>query len=156
MISENWSADLAGRFWSKTKLDPVSGCVVWQGAIGVKGYGQFGYKGRNARAHRVCWEIENGRPIPEGLVVMHTCDNPPCVNPGHLKVGTVLDNTVDMYQKGRRGLPRLTRPSAKLTSSKVEEIRNSPLRNKDLSEIYGVSKSNITLIQQRKTWVREG
>ena len=54
-------------------------------------------------AHRVAWEAHNAQPIPEGMVVMHSCDNPACVNPEHLSIGTPKDNTHDMIAKGRHG-----------------------------------------------------
>lgn len=96
--------DLATRFWSKVlKTD---GCWLWMGARHPQGYGNIGLpKDENGRypigkAHRVSWELHNG-PIPAGLLVMHRCDNPPCVNPDHLFVGTVGDNVRDSASKGR-------------------------------------------------------
>lgn len=88
------------RFW--TKVLPVeSGCWEWQAGRNEHGYGLFATRrsGRS-RAHRVAYERFVG-PIPEGLHVLHTCDNPPCVNPAHLFLGTVKDNSKDMMRKGR-------------------------------------------------------
>lgn len=72
-------------------------CVMWEGRRDENGYGRVGRK----RAHRLAWEEANGASIPPGLVVMHSCDNPPCVNPNHLNLGTVADNNRDRAAKGR-------------------------------------------------------
>lgn len=81
----------------------ASGCWEWRGQKSEKGYGVFnahrlGYV--YARAHRAMWEMRNGL-IPDGLVIRHRCDNPPCVNPDHLDVGTVAQNQADMVERGR-------------------------------------------------------
>jgi hypothetical protein len=78
------------------------GCWVWQGAVGgLLKHGQVWNGEKVVYAHRVAWEIANGCPVPDGLIVRHKCDNPPCVNPDHLLVGTMQDNTNDMISRGR-------------------------------------------------------
>src|ERR1700756_2891954 len=93
------------RFWAKVAKGP--GCWEWQGKRHYKGYGHFTVRGqgrrRTLKAHRVSWELANG-PIPEGLHVLHSCDNPPCVNPDHLFLGTDMDNVHDRDAKGRRNV----------------------------------------------------
>lgn len=88
------------RFW--TKVLPVdSGCWEWQGHRLPKGYGHFrGLTAKNVKAHRFAYELLVG-PIPDGLRVLHRCDNPPCVNPVHLFLGTDKDNSDDKIAKGR-------------------------------------------------------
>ena len=77
------------------------GCWVWNGAKRTKfSYGVFSIKHQNHQAHRIAWELVNGS-IPDGLFVLHKCDNPPCVNPEHLFLGTHIDNMRDMVKKGR-------------------------------------------------------
>ena len=80
--------------------DLTTECQPWTGTIGGNGYGKIKRKGKQLAAHRVAWEKVHG-PIPDGLFVLHRCDNPPCVNVDHLFLGTQLDNMRDRLQKGR-------------------------------------------------------
>jgi hypothetical protein len=94
--------EVAERFW--TKADMTGGlwsCWPWTGAVSSKGYGRFNLAGINRTASRIAWSLTNG-PVPAGLQVLHTCDNPPCVNPQHLWLGTNADNAADSLAKGRQ------------------------------------------------------
>lgn len=77
------------------------GCWEWQSGRVPDGYGDLSVDGKHYSAHRLAWELWNGA-VPAGLCVLHTCDNPPCVNPAHLWLGTKSDNLQDAYDKGRR------------------------------------------------------
>jgi hypothetical protein len=90
------------QFWSKIDRKGPSDCWLWQGATGKKGYGYFNDRGKLIRSHRFSWELTNKQSVPKGLLVCHSCDNPPCCNPNHLWVGTAKDNTEDMIAKGRQ------------------------------------------------------
>jgi len=79
---------------------PVTGCDPWNGSVESKGYGQMIVSGRKVQAHRIAWQLFRG-PIPEGLFVLHHCDNPRCVNPSHLFLGTHTDNMRNLVAKGR-------------------------------------------------------
>lgn len=95
-------ADEETRFWRK--VDQSGECWTWAAAKSNNGYGIFSRTGRVlVYAHRFSYEIHNGEPPPPHLEVMHACDNPPCVNPAHLALGTHADNMADMSRKGRRG-----------------------------------------------------
>jgi hypothetical protein len=90
---------LAERFWEK--VDKSGECWLWTGALASNGYGRITpVTGVSAGAHRVSYELHNG-PIPKGMMVMHSCDVPSCVNPDHLSLGTAKDNMADMWTKGR-------------------------------------------------------
>jgi hypothetical protein len=127
-------ARLTGRFWDKVdRGGPVpahcpelGNCWVWTGAVTRWGYGKFSVSSRVwERAHLVSWVLGHG-PAPQGLYILHRCDNPPCIRPSHLFAGTPKDNTQDMIAKGRWGNPaaRGERNShAKLIEAQVVAIR---------------------------------
>ena len=91
---------MMNKFWSKVKVGAPDDCWEWQAAKSHKGYGLYMVAYKHWRAHRFAWTITNGK-IPENLCVMHKCDNPPCVNPAHLSLGTVKDNNLDRINKNR-------------------------------------------------------
>lgn len=106
-----WPRPVEGRFWPR--LDQSGGpeaCWPWTGSRTRTGYGKCSVDGRHVAAHRLAWQLTNG-PIPDGLHVLHRCDNPPCCNPGHLFLGTHTDNVRDMLAKGRGRATRAPRPS---------------------------------------------
>ena len=142
---------LRDRFWEKVAKADADECWEWTAARRCpNGYGQITLAdGKNGAAHRVAWEITHG-PIPAGLHVLHACDNPPCVNPRHLWLGTNTDNAADMDAKGRRG-----RPGVKLTECSVALIRLRISRGeprKTLAREYGVGRTAIAKVVQRQTW----
>jgi hypothetical protein len=151
------AAERLRRFFSKLKRHE-SGCLVWTAARHNKGYGEFVLRtGVKKRVHRLVWEIMNG-PIPKGLQVLHTCDNPPCCEPTHLFLGTNLDNQRDMRAKGRDSKPpvyhRANHPNAKLTEADVAEIRDL-LKSETQASIatrFGVCPSTIGYIKRGDTW----
>jgi hypothetical protein len=91
---------VAERFWAKVDRSAADECWPWMAARFDNNYGAFWRDGRQQRASRVAWELEHG-PIPPGMLVCHRCDNPPCVRPDHLFLGTDTDNKRDMAEKGR-------------------------------------------------------
>jgi len=96
------------RFWNK--VEKTLSCWIWKGALFRNGYGCFRFPTlMENRTHRIAWTLKYG-PIPDGLVVCHHCDNPPCVNPDHLFVGTMADNCLDRDRKGRGVLPYMIEP----------------------------------------------
>jgi hypothetical protein len=145
---------IAERLLAKTvKTD---GCWLWTGAKNRFGHGSI-MCDRNVHknrfqifAHRASWEIHVGS-IPEGMCVLHRCDVPACVNPEHLFLGTKQDNSDDMKQKGRQKKGSLL-PQSKLTETDVMNIRQSPLTQKELGNMYGVSQATISFAKNGKRW----
>ena len=90
--------DVGARFWSKVKK--TEGCWLWLGGKSSDGYGKFNIGNHDTNAHRVAYTLKVGN-VPPGVSVLHSCDNPPCVRPEHLFLGTQLDNVTDMHKKGR-------------------------------------------------------
>ena len=134
-------------FWSKVDKSGPNDCWLWRGCRQRFGHGVLKWDGRNQTAHRVVWQITND-PIPNGLWVLHHCDNPPCVNPAHLFLGTVQDNNADKMQKGRHvAVSNEQNPSCKLSNSQVIEIRQrfakGGLTKAELAREYGVSRGQI-------------
>lgn len=113
----------AERFWSKVDASSLTGCWIWLGGHTNVGYGLIrAPEGkRNMLAHRASYEMHHG-PIPDGMLVCHTCDNPRCVRPDHLFVGAPKTNTQDAVRKGRIS-HGVGRPLAKLTDEMVRQIR---------------------------------
>lgn len=133
-----------------------SGCWEWIGPTRFDGYGIW----RSEGAHRVAYARANG-PIPDGLLVCHSCDNPLCVNPAHLWLGTHADNTADMMNKNRHGLwswggRRMGEgnPRAKLNWAKVREIRalQGKISEEGLGRRFAVSRSTVKRVQAGTSW----
>lgn len=144
---------LAARLEAYSIPEPNSGCLLWMGAT-RGGYGRLGIKGNIKRgAHVVAWELHHGRPVPPGMDVLHKCDNPGCIEPAHLKLGTHQDNMDDKVAKGRQArMVGSVHPSAKLNETKVRAILADPRLLRFVANDYGVSESAISLIRRRKTW----
>jgi len=153
-------------FFSNVKTTDSSGCWEWTGTK-VCGYGHFRSNGKTMRAHRVSWVIHNGeiphRDSYNGMCVLHKCDNPACVNPEHLFLGTDKDNVRDMIAKGRNHFnkPPTLRGEHngihKLTCEQVKEIRDKYIPIKypqiKLAKEYNVSRSLISYVVNNTYWV---
>lgn len=139
----------AARFWAK--VDRSDGCWEWRGHTCL-GYGHFKTDGLDRKAHRVSFEFHHGT-IPDGLKVLHRCDNTRCVNPAHLFLGTQADNIRDMVTKGRqRGAVGARNHRAKLTDVDVVAIRQSTERTIDVARRLCVSRGLVSMIRTRAIW----
>jgi DNA-directed RNA polymerase specialized sigma24 family protein len=135
---------------------PFHPCWEWIGADDGHGYGVFRFGGMATKAYRVAWELAHGRGIPRGLVVCHQCDNPGCVRPDHLFLGTHGDNVRDMAAKNRVSHGE-RHCHAKLTEAKVREIRLRADRGEgfaSIAESVGCSPTNVYHVAARRTWRR--
>lgn len=143
------------RFWSKYKI--INDCWIWQAGKSLDGYGKvcFNKSGKyyTCRAHRVAYFL-NYNKIDKNLAVCHRCDQPLCINPEHLFLGTIQDNHDDMRQKGRQVQPRGEQLS-NLTASQVLEIRQLVKNGEkqiDVARKFNIGKNAIWYIVRRDTW----
>lgn len=139
-------------------IDRTDTCWVWTGNTSRNGYGSIQEGGRNSKtvsAHRYSYEIHKGR-IPNGMVVMHACDNPSCVNPEHLSVGTPQENTQDMIRKGRKRTVAplgINNGKSKLNDDLVRYIRNNREKSHaSLARELGLSQNCIRGVRSGRTW----
>lgn len=142
------------RFLSKVKKTDT--CWVWVACRDKHGYGRFGLGGRVIRAYRASWILHNG-PIPEGAHVLHKCDNPPCVRPDHLYLGTHKDNMRDMRVRKRASGPKGTNNyNCRLTPKAAIDIYQRYVAGeqmKTLADEYGVTPPAVHSICWGRTWV---
>lgn len=140
------------RFMGRVYPEPNTGCWLWGGALGPKGYGSFASGGRKWIVHRFSWFLHRGED-PGTMCVLHRCDNPPCVNPDHLFLGTKGENNRDRDAKGRghdfRGGKH---PQSKLTDDAVRDIRTSCEPQVALAKRYGVDASTVSHARSGKRW----
>lgn len=146
------------RFYNKIKKSKDNDCWIWTGWImkNSLGYGGFYYKEKDTTAHRASYMIHKG-DVPNGMCVCHTCDNPKCVNPDHLWLGTYQDNMDDMKRKKRHNCLKGEKVlKHKLKQSEVKVIRfayKMGFSNQyQLSKLYNISQSVISEIINRKAW----
>ena len=140
--------------WFESKLTTTeSGCREWSACRFAQGYGVVRMYGKNLKAHRISLEHSLGRPIRDGMLALHSCNNPPCCNPDHLREGTLQDNMDDKVHANRQSRGE-TNGKAKLTLDQVNEIRRNPngLSQTELANAYGVQRPCIAKIQRGKTW----
>ena len=161
-------AKRAGTLGARSYLDPSlplkdrllasceerpSGCWEWTKTANTKGYGRIGWQGKMILASRASFETFI-RPLAEGEIVRHTCDNPPCIRPSHLVAGTHADNRNDAVQRERAAVGERV-GSAKLTEDLVRQLRGdreAGASYKQLRATYGLSLGTISFIVNRKTW----
>lgn len=143
---------LEERFRMNISVDE-NGCWIWcgstAGTAGIK-YGVIMHKKKLLAAHRLSWEMKNGK-IPEGALICHKCDVPLCVNPDHLFTGSHQDNANDMVSKGRQ-TNGSRHPNSKLTEMAVKMIRGRSMSDLEFSRMFGVSENCVWEARIGKTW----
>lgn len=141
------------RFWAMVERAGSGDCWEWAGDLDKNGYGIFFYQGRNRPAHELALSFTTGEQRLERLDTCHSCDNPPCCNPAHLRFDTRKSNVDDMISRGRQARP------GKLTDQDVitiRERRQAGARQKDLAEQFGVTDGTISMIVRGVRWPNVG
>ena len=147
--------ELIGRFNAKWVMDESTECWVWIGGRYQKGYGEIKIPKtrRQIQAHRLSYLIHHG-PIPEGKCVLHKCDNPPCVNPAHLFVGTQQDNSQDMVSKNRhcfgekQGAHKLTEKDVLM----IHSLLKMGVKQKRIAQTFNIGEMQISRIKRGQRW----
>lgn len=141
------------RFWSKVKK--TNKCFYWT-AYKFNGYGRLNVNGKNTPAHRFSYELNKGK-IPSGMCVCHSCDNPLCVNPEHLWLGTRKDNNLDRTSKGRSVVGE-QRSQSKLSWGMVNDIRKiyseGKYSQRELCKKFNISQPLLCKVVNNKNWVK--
>jgi hypothetical protein len=148
-------SDLFDRLFDRAMVNEETGCWEFSGTLVNGGYGQISHKNKGLLAHRVAYELVVAY-IPDGMLVLHSCDNPPCVNPQHLFLGTHQDNSDDCVAKGRiaHNVGSLA-GAAKLTEEdvlKIKERLSARMTQRRIAEEFGVAPSAITRIKKGLYW----
>jgi hypothetical protein len=142
----------------RRQVKKTDGCWIWAAAIDRDGYGRFSatiHGERFTKAHRYSWALANGRAIPKEMHVCHSCDNPRCVNPAHLWLGTNEDNMKDKISKGRHVVNHVrgeTHVDAKITEDQARAILADPRPHSEIAADYGLKPSTISSIKTRRSW----
>lgn len=156
MIPEDKREEVEARYWPKVKKN--EGCWEWQAGKNSQGYGVFSVLGKCYPAPRIAYVLAFG-DIPNGLLVRHKCDNPSCVNPDHLELGTTKDNSQDMVKR-LRGIHGTRNHNSKLTDEMVLKLREryakADISLKDLAVEAGISKCSLGKIVRGDTWAHVG
>lgn len=144
------------RFWKRVKKQK-NDCWVYTGFRDKDGYGLHRVKDKKIRTHRLSWYLSNGK-IPQGLLVLHKCDNPSCVNPEHLFLGTARDNSKDMKEKNRQAFGtrnngcKLCEKQVLAIKKQAKETNNVRYLSSKLANKYGVCHHTIRNIITGRSW----
>jgi hypothetical protein len=160
---------LLERFWGNVEKKGPDECWEWTGSKKRRGYGHLKVQGKMVSVHRLSYELATGQSIPSGLIVMHICDNPPCVNPSHLRLGTVSDNNRDRCDKGRSAMGDKSGArkhpeslscgehhyDSRLTESDVRSARTAAANGESIVSLarrYRVTHRAMTKVVRRISW----
>ena len=155
LVTKNPYGTPEERFWRHVDKRYPEECWEWTAFRSPKGYGRISLRhGVFCASHRFAYELAYG-PIPEGKLVMHKCDNPPCCNPAHLRAGTAQENTQDMMDKGRGNwvAPKgADSPTAKLTEAQARDIKFSTEPGVTLAQRHNISTATVSAIRKGRLW----
>ena len=156
ILTDKQILDSLKRRYEKFVIKNQNSCWDWSGTKKKRGYGELGYsRNKNIKAHRASWLLHRGE-IPNGLWVLHNCDNPPCTNPDHLYLGNVIDNARDMITRKRQYRAcNDNHPRALLTNDqvlKIKELLAASMLTKDIAQIFNVRPHVISGIKNNKSY----
>ncbi|RPI85131.1 MAG: hypothetical protein EHM34_00045 [Nitrosopumilales archaeon] len=151
---ENYDQDMKNKLLSRIDIKD-NGCWEWKGAKHRQGYGNIGYKRKVCLAHRISWKLFRG-DLRDDILVLHKCDNPPCINPDHLFLGSDRDNVLDSISKGRfyraKGKDHYF---SRFSNEQIKEIRKlseSGITYDKIAKLFDSHKATICHIVKRKSW----
>lgn len=140
--------DPVTRFWAR--VEKSISCWLWVGAKEADGYGRFDIEHKHIRAHRFSWILHNG-PVPNGLGILHRCNNTSCVNPSHLYAGTPKDNALDTVNSGNT-TTGVKNGNSKLNNEAVRAIRNDQRCQRVIAKEHDISAQTVCTIKKGRTW----
>lgn len=145
------------RFWPKVNKGLDTGCWEWQGLLNSNGYGLASVqRGFQVRAHRLSFSLKIGRALLMKEFLLHSCDNPKCVNPDHLRVGTQRENILDCINRGRKTNPPThfgeDHHNSKFLLSDLNTILNDKRPYRLIAKDYGVCEETIGRVKRKQTW----
>ncbi len=154
---KGYNGTLKERMAKKTIKGSKNDCWLWIGSLDTKGYACIRVDKKLRRASHVAFELHNDMPVPKGKIIMHSCDNPACVNPNHLSIGTKLLNSIDKINKGRGNwLKHDSHPMAKLSKLEVDEIRyifsKGKHTYKSIASMFNINRTTASRIINYKSW----
>jgi len=162
VLTQILSEEFAVRFWIKVGIDSPDKCWIWKASFEPAGYGQMGFRMPDRQfhfsAHKLAWIIHNRSDVPNGLCVLHSCvSTRACCNPNHLRAGTPRDNMMDAINQGRNFQNQgVKHPNAKLTESKVIEIKNlhstGNYTHNQLASLFEIGHTRVWEIVTGKAW----
>jgi len=133
-----------------SKILQNNNCWIFQGQCNKYGYGLFWFEGKSQRAHRISYFLHKGK-IPNGLIVCHSCDNPPCINPDHLFLGTRLHNNQDAVHKQRHAFGEKN-GKAKITEEIAHAIKYADGKQYEIAKRFGVTQPVVSKIKKGTRW----
>lgn len=148
---------VTAKFWRYVNIAGENECWEWLGSLNEKGYGKISV-GRKfeLRAHRLSYSLSINKPMSSNLCVLHSCDNPMCVNPKHLSEGTHADNTKDCVNKGRNSPPPVSygenHHNTKITNEEFQNIQNDNRKYKLIAKEYNLCEETVGRIKRNQTW----
>lgn len=137
------------RFWAKVEKRNPDQCWPWKGAVTTHGYGNAAHKGRNFGAHKLAYIFAGGH-VPDGLEILHSCDNRLCCNPAHLGVGTKKDNAADKVARNR--IPASNPMKLTAESARAIKAARGKASSGQLAKQYGITQSYVFQLWRGTAW----